>query len=312
MELYELKQNLVNKKTAGLYVFTGTETAIMDIYINKVAETAQCDIVRVDNVKDVYSRLRNTRIIDKPSCYVIRDDKDYLDKESVWEGLKSGIAQGKNIIILVYTKLHKTGRFYKHHSDILVTFDKLPSTVLAKYVMKEISLTKVSAEWLASICECDYNRILLECDKIKHLAQANNVTAEEALDLAVKHNLIYVAPTDVVFDFIAAVCKRQHQVSYELLQQLKELGESPLAMISLLYTNFRSLLLVTGSGDSKDLVARTGLTPWQIKLAKGYGKHYSLEELVRAIRVIRETEKGIKTGHIEAEMAVDYILVNIL
>lgn len=312
MELYELKQHLVNKDTKKLYVFTGDEVAIMDIYINKIAETSNCKLKRVNEVKDVYSKLNNVTFLDQPSCYVIRDDKAYMAQESVWRNMKQGKAQGNNVIILVYTNLDKRSKFYKQHEDILVSFDKLSSEMLANYIKKEIGLGGNEAIRLAEMCDCNYSRILLECDKLSHLANANVLTVDKAFELAVKHKLIYTAPTDVIFEFIESVCKRNVKQSYAVWESLKKQGESPLAVISLLYTNFRSLLLVVGSGDGADLVKRTGLTPWQIKLAKGYGKHYSLQELVRILRVIRETEKNIKIGQIESDMAVDYILVNTL
>ena len=89
-------------------------------------------------------------------------------------------------------------------------------------------------------------------------------------------------------------------------------NENPLGIISLLYTNFRSMLLVQSAGKGADITKRTGLTPWQVKLAKEKGVHYNIGELVRAIRIIRETEKGIKTGAIEQTMSLDYILANVL
>lgn len=60
------------------------------------------------------------------------------------------------------------------------------------------------------------------------------------------------------------------------------------------------------------ITERTGLTAWQVKLAKEKGNHYSIGELVNAMKIIRSSEKGIKTGMIEQEVAIDYILVNIL
>ncbi len=130
--------------------------------------------------------------------------------------------------------------------------------------------------------------------------------------MAIRENLIYTSPKDVIFELVDAVCKRQAIRSYTLLEELMAINENPLAAISLLYTNFRSMLLVQSAGAGADITKRTGLTKWQVKLAKEKGVNYNIGELVAYLRLIRETEKGIKTGAIEQAMSLDYILANVL
>jgi len=40
--------------------------------------------------------------------------------------------------------------------------------------------------------------------------------------------------------------------------------------------------------------------------------YYSIGELVRALRIIQKTEEGIKTGKIDEQISIDYVLNNIL
>jgi DNA polymerase III delta subunit len=195
---------------------------------------------------------------------------------------------------------------------MVTEFQKLSPEVLAKYIKREIGLDINKAVKFAELCDCNYSRILLECDKVKHLAQANNINIDQAYDIAIRENLIYTSPKDVIFELIDAICKRQPERSYNLLEELTAINENPLGAISLLYTNFRSMLLVQSAGAGADITKRTGLTGWQVKLAKEKGVNYSVGELVTAIRMIRETEKGIKTGMIEQVMALDYILANVM
>jgi DNA polymerase III delta subunit len=312
MQLHELKERLVKKTLQPIYIFTGEEIAIMDIYINKIAEIMNTQPKRVDSVASIFGRLQNQSFVNKPSCYVIRDDKDYMQQDKIWEQMNNGLLQGNNTIILVFTNLDKRSKFYKQHLDMLTEFEKLIPEVLAKYIKREIGLDINKAVKFAELCDCNYSRILLECDKVKHLAQANNINIDQAYDMAIRENLIYTSPKDVIFELVDAVCKRQAIRSYTLLEELMAINENPLGAISLLYTNFRSMLLVQSAGAGADITKRTGLTPWQVKLAKEKGVHYNISELVRAIRIIRETEKGIKTGAIEQDMSLDYILANVL
>lgn len=312
MQIHELKEQLVKKIVQPLYIFTGEEIAIMNIYIDKIAKLTGSKAKQVDSVGSIFGKLQNQSFMNKPSCYIIRDDKEYLAQEKIWDTLNSGAVQGDNVIILVYSNLDKRSKFYKHHVDMLTEFEKLIPEVLAKYIKKEIGLDVKKGVQFAELCDCNYSRILLECDKIKHLAAARKCDIEVAYAIAIKEKLIHVEPKDVIFELIDAVCKREIIRSYKLLEELMAINESPLGIISLLYTNFKSMLLVQSAGAGADMSKRTGLTPWQVKLAKEKGVHYSIDELVRAIRTIRETEKGIKTGAIEQNMSVEFILAAVL
>lgn len=312
MQLAELKQQLMNKTINPLYIFTGPEIAIMNVYIDKIATLANTDVKRVDSVVSISNKVQNRALTPKLSTYIVRNDKDYTTQENVWNKLVNGTLQHDNIIILVYDNLDKRSKFYKQHQQMIVEFEKLSSIVLAKYIEKEIGLGGEMAVQFAELCDNDYSRILLECDKLTQLSKVYNINIQEAYKRAIKEKLIYTSPKDVIFEFIDAVCKRQLYTSYKLLEELKGVDESPLVMLSLLYNNFRMMLLVQSSGDTNDICGRTGLTQWQVKVTKEKGQKYSIPELVRAIRVVRETERNIKIGQIDSEVAVDYVLVNVL
>lgn len=312
MQLHELKEQLVKKKLQPLYIFTGEEVAIMNIYIDKIAKIVGSPAKRMDSVGSIFGKLQNQSFINKPSCYVIRDDKDYLAQDKIWDSLNTGAVQGKNTIILIYTNLDKRSKFYKQHNEMFTEFEKLIPEVLAKYIKKEIGLEAKRGVKFAELCDCNYSRILLECDKLKHLSAARKCDIDTAYEIAIKEKLIYSSPKDVIFELIDAICKREVSRSYDLLRELMSINENPLGVISLLYTNFRSLLLVQSAGAGEGITNRTGLTPWQVKLAKEKGNHYSIGELVKGIRTIRETEKGIKTGAIEQNMAIEFILASVL
>lgn len=80
-----------------------------------------------------------------------------------------------------------------------------------------------------------------------------------------------------------------------------------------MYSGFKQILMVQGLGRNQtEPVKRTGLTAWQVKMAKDKQGHYSISELVDALNVIRDVEKGIKTGTIDSDVAVEYVIVNIM
>lgn len=311
MQLIDLKEQLTKKVTNPLYVFTGPEIAIMDIYVNKIAQVSGAKIKRVESVSAIFGKLQNNHFINSTTVYIIRNDKEYTNTQNAWENLNDKVTKGNNIVILIYDNIDKRSKFYKHYSNTIVEFNKLSSEVLAKYIKKEIGLPESYGVDLSDICDNDYSRILLECDKLTHLKNALKTDIIGAYNTAMNQKLIYVSPKDAIFTFVDVVCRRQISKVYSLYQELLAINESPLAVISVLYNNIRQMLLVQSAGGG-DIVSRTGLTAWQVKMAKEKGNKYTIPELVKALRLIRETERGIKVGLIDQAIAVEYILVNIL
>lgn len=311
MNLQTLKEQISKKQLDSFYVFTGEETSILNIYIDKMAQIKKAKIIRAESMANIFSKLQNKSFVNVPNCYVIRDDKEYQTQEKIWPRLFSGSEQGDHLIIFVYSSIDKRSKFYKAHVNYIVEFEKLSTDILAKYAKKEIGLDEARGKQLVELCDRDYGRLMLECNKLFVLANVMQLPIDQAFRIALQDKLIYLPPGDVIFDLIDAVLRHEHGRAFLLWQQLLMLSENPLAVISLLYNNFRSVLLVQSAGSRENLTQKTGLTPWQIKLASDKVGNYSVSELINTIRLLRETEKGIKTGAIEQDMAVDYLLVNI-
>lgn len=66
------------------------------------------------------------------------------------------------------------------------------------------------------------------------------------------------------------------------------------------------------SCKSNDICKTTGLQYYQVKYNQDKKGYYSIGELVNAIKIIQKTEEGIKTGKIDEQNSIDYVLVNVL
>lgn len=306
----EVKAQIKSKNLKSFYIFTGTEGKVIDIYIDKIAKCRNLGVERVESISNIYYRFLNKSLVDAKYCYVLRDDKELLTQEKLWVSISNGI-QGDNIIILVLTTVDKRGKFYKKFKDLIVEFDKLSDTLLTKYIKKEINLNDISCKKLIDICESDYNRILLEIDKIRQYQEVTQTDANQCLRILIDENAIYQPPKDAIFDFVDAVLKNKTALAYELLDNCRRVGESNIVILSVLYNNIKQVLQVQ-SCQSSDIAKTTGLTSWQIRCAKEKCGYYSIGDLVYFLKLIRKIEVGIKTGDIEESISVDYALVNIL
>ena len=313
MKIVDVKNQIKSKSPKSFYIFTGDEIEVINIYINKIAECRNLEVVRVDSLSNIYSKFLSKSFVTKNYCYVLRDDKELLTQEKVWDAISVKGVQGNNIIILVLSNVDKRSKFYKRFQDSIVEFEHLSDTVLIKYIKKEIPLNDRNCKRLIDICESDYSRILLEVDKIKQYAKgfSGNYGFDNFFQMLVDNGTIYQPPKDAIFDFVDSVLKGKSVKSFELLKNCYGVGESPIVLLSVLYNNVKQVLQVQ-SCTSKDIAKTTGLSTWQVKCAKEKCGYYSIGDLVYFLKLIRRVEKGIKTGEIEEGIAVDYVLVNML
>lgn len=310
--IVQLKTELSEGKTNKFYVFTGEEVEVRKMYINRISASAKTKLIYADSVSSVFGNLQAKSMFSVPTCYVIIDDTEYSKQEKIWHQLITESVQGNNIVILVYNKLDKRGKFYKAHEDKITSFDPVAESILTKRINKETGMDLRFCKNLVVWCGNNYSRILLELDKIDAYAHATDISRNEAFLALVRAKLINKEQVDVVFDFVNCVCKREKTNAYTLLQEIINPAQNALYVVKLLYNNFKNMLLVVATHGEDDLEEKTGLTNWQIRKTKEMCGAYGVDEMVRNMRLLQSVEEGIKTGKIEAPIAIDYLLINIL
>lgn len=315
MKLPDLQKQIVSKNIDRVLLLFGEEVAIMDIYLDKIYKATGGDVFRFDSVKEAYSKLVQRRITTSGSrVFIVRDDKDFFKADKEWAKVFTAAENSNDHVILIYSTMDRRSKFYKQNQERLCEFEKLSSSMLASYIDKLLpGMTTQEKEMFAEICECSYSRILLEANKVQHYAKVSYQDNGPAFKELLKQGVIYQPIGDITFLFTDAILTRNKRDTAKYLLQAKAIGESEILTLSVLYNGFKQILMVQGLGkDQSEPCKRTGLTPWQVKMAKEKQGHYSIAELVNALKVIRSVEKGIKTGAIDADVAVEYVIVNIM
>lgn len=313
MEVGAVKKQIKEKALDKFYIFTGPEIEAQRIYVHKMAEVAGMEIQRIDSVGYVYNRQRS--LFSKPKCYVCRDDKEFMKTEKAWGTVVEAL--GDNMLILLVTEMDKRTKFYKHFSDAIVSFDFMKRETLKKYILKQINLSEYWLDTLIDVCESDYSRILLEIDKVKQFTAAEMpwgfdpaTKCDSALSQLLNQGAIHIPPQDAIFDFVDAVLMNKPQKAFELLEECKKIGEPSLRLVTVLYTNTKKVLQVQAC-ESKDVTKATGLSAWDVKCAQNKLHAWSNGDLVYMMRLFRDVEKRIKTGGIDEDDVIDYVMVNI-
>ena len=306
MEIADVKQHIKTGEFLPYYIFYGEEYQVMKLYLKMMATKVNSELTYVDSLMDLMTGTRTKSLVPVRHLYVIMDDKEFQTTEKMWEkftGLKD------DIVVFYYTNTDKRLKFWKHFKDVAVEFSKLNDTVLMKYIEKEIGKQNESMmKELIDACEHDYGRILLELDKVQQYAEATGTIENGILENFLADGTIYKPDSDAIFDFTAAVLARNPVKAYNLLQQSKNIGEASLTLISVLYSNIKTLLQVQSAKYYKKL----GLNGFVLKNTLPYRNNYSNGELVSAMKLLRRCEKGIKTGDIPDNIAVDYFLVQVM
>lgn len=314
MNVSDVKNHIKTKQFDCFYIFTGEDWKVQQIYIQQIAKVSGLKCRYVNAISDVWGKIVNKSIFDDTSIFVVRDDIDILNNEKLQLQLNMSVLND-NIIILLLTNADKRTKFYKKYQDIIVTFEHLKPEILKKYIQKEIRLSDKNTNILMEICENDYGRCLLEIDKIKRYAYSiainkSDINHDYYFRILLDNGDIYIPPRDMIFDFIDNILNADVNNAFELYNECIECGESRMVMLSVLYTNAKQVLQVQ-SCNSKDIEKATGLTKWQIKNAKKHLNIFSNRELINIMSMCQKCEKGIKTGEIDEEYSMLYILTNI-
>ena len=313
MNIMELKKSLSENNLNNLYIFYGEEYAIIDAYIKMVCNHVNGNVLKSDNVSQIYKSLNTKSLLstNEKTVYVIREDSEFSTNEKLWniyDKLKS-----KNIIlILKYSNIDSRGKFSKHFEQYITKFDKLSEEILMKYVKKDLDLNDNYCKYLVQICSYNYGKILLEINKLKNLSKYYKLSDNDCFKLAVNGNLFYQEPENVINELVEAIMFKNISQIYKLYEEFKEHNDNDLLLLSYLHNAVKALLQIKTVGENSKLSETTGLQNFQIKNSLRYIKHYTCEQLVEFLRYIKYCDNSYKNGDIPSDMVIDYLLVNIL
>ena len=201
MTLAELKAQIMSKTMNPIYIFTGTEIAVRDIYLKQIAKVGNYEIKWVDDVSDIIQVGRKKSMLQKKTLFVLSECNELVKNEKASAVLQ--MSMGKNMLVCMFTSLDKRVKLYKQYKDIIVEFEPLESEILKKYIQKEIGLSDKNCIRLMEICENDYGRCLLEIDKIKRFHIVTERLYDQSFISLLQDGTIYQPSKDAIFDFVA-------------------------------------------------------------------------------------------------------------
>lgn len=310
MLISDLKNKIVSGNIDNFYIFTGVEEGIMDIYIQQIVKKLNLTVKWVDSIQEIIKLLNLKSLVKVKYLYLVRQDKAIKAEETAWNFLKNDIKG--NYIILVDPNLDKKTKFYKFFEDIIIKFEKLSEDMLVQYGKKKCKT--LNSENLKKLCEwCGYSylRLMNELDKINSLSLYLNIDANKSFDMLVQDNCIFKEKEFDILQYSQYILTRNIDACYREFAYAKS-QNCELGLIGLLRASFRNLILLKNDGGGKGVCERTGLTNWQIKCAIDIDEYYNIDECDSILLFLQELEVKIKTGAIDINLALKYLLAEIL
>lgn len=293
----KLKKELDEGKKREFYVFVGEEKELIRRYIKRVDEKA----VTLDTLEQLMTRITNTGLFAEKSTFVLKDNEEIqkVDIEKIVKRLRG------NKLILVYSEIDRRKKFFKDVADYIVEFNKFTDNQLIAYIQKQLPISSELAYIIAKVCDNDIGRIEIEIHKLQHVGK--DITIELLEDLL-------TAPAeDRIFEMIDSVASKNKQRAFDIYNDLVQLGESPIKIISLLYTKFKQLFLVQNyySLPEHEIVNKTGLKYGQVMFTKKLVGAFSTGRLLSILKDIQKTEVAVKTGKEDINLATEMLILRI-
>ena len=318
MELVDLMKSISCNSIPHFLILYGEEQKIIDIYLKNIVKSVDGKRVVVDNVSQAIKDNGKKSLDKSIKVYVVTEDTAFLTKDESWENVRKSMH--KNYVILRYHALDKRSAFVKKNQQNIVEFSHLSDDVLQQYIYKDLpDLCEKNASKLISYCNNDYGRILLEIDKIwqtqsSRLSNFNiNLDSNDCFEELDKQGLFHKEIGDITFELTDAVLGGYTELAIKKLDEAKRKGEPAMMIASILYNGFRNLLAYQGLGsDKQGAVERTGLSKGDIwRCSKNVGG-YSIEEVKRNMLICQNIESGIKTGTVDEDIALEYLVLSCL
>lgn len=293
----------------------GQEQTVLDMYIKQIVSTTQSQAVYVDTVASVIKQCGKKSLNKSVKCYIVSEDLSYLKAETVWDKIKKDFKKSKDYLILRYHTLDKRDKFSHNNKENLTEFAHLSVEVLQQYIYKDLpDLSEKNALSLIDYCNYDYGRILMEIDKVKqYMSVRTDLTVDSCFNQLDKQGLFHKEIGDITFELTNAVLGGYPEKAIQKLDEAERKGEPAMMISSILYNGFRNLLAYQGLGKNKQgAMERTGLTKGELYgCSKNIGG-YSLSEVKRNMLFCQQVESGIKTGLIDEDIALDYLVLHCL
>ena len=193
-------------------------------------------------------------------------------------------------------------------------FKLLDKQKLKDWIEKEFSVYQIKIDQKAIQILIDFvgNNLWQMSNEIKKLVnyKAGKQVLVGDINLLVKPKI----EADI-FKTIEAIATKDKKIALNLLHQHLEKGDDPLYLLSMINFQFRNLLIIKDLVEKgfpfSSLVKESKLHPFVVKKTYAQAQRFTMKELKKLYQKIFQMDLKIKTGQINAQMALDLFIAEI-
>ena len=194
-------------------------------------------------------------------------------------------------------------------------FDALDAKALPGWIKKRArkyggEIEPQAAHQLAAVVESDLRLLDQEIAKL-----ATYTNAERPITKDDVNRMVPYAQAAIIFDMVDALGQRNGPTASQTLHSLLEAGEHPLGLLGMIVRQFRLLIQVkelkANTATPRSVSKSLGLHPFPARKLYNQATHFTAEQLETVYRHLLDTDVAIKSGKIEAEVALDLLVAGI-
>lgn len=214
----------------------------------------------------------------------------------------------KNPVVRAVSKLEKSGKVLNFRAPS-ARGDEIEKWVIGNAQKLGARLERGVAADLARFIGPDLRLIHSELVKLAAYADDRAITRADV------RLLVPYAQDANIFAMVDALGNRQTSQAFRLLAQLRNEGAHPLYLLTMIVRQFRILIQIKDLSSRKmaqDTIAKElRMKPWMVRKLLSQTHRYSQEQLLTIYDRLLDVDVAIKTGQMEANLALDLLVVEL-
>lgn len=194
----------------------------------------------------------------------------------------------------------------------LVDCNKLDEKTVYLFVKSELQKQQkqIEQDALTTLCEfCLFHltSINAEVQKLVAYIGTNTTIVKQDVLKMVTKSLDYQ-----VFDLTDALAKRDAKRVYALLQDMSAKRENEKMLLPLISNHFRRLFHARLNADNKQVAELLGVKEYAVVMARKQVKLFTAKQLKQIVDLCLQLDFEVKTGVMQTQNAVQFLILNIL
>lgn len=231
-------------------------------------------------------------------------------KEKFLKDFEKFLGDNNNIIFYQEGKVLKGDPLFKSlkKEGKIEEFDFLKDSECKKWIKDNFKELKISDEALDQLITSVGNDLWRMSNEIEKLLNFK----KERIELMDVEVMVESRTEAGIFKTIDAIARGDKKGALKLIHDHLKKGDSPFYLLSMINYQFRNIINVKDMLERKknygSIIKETGLHPYVAKKTLAFAKKISMDDLKKIYRRIFQADLSIKTGKIEAEAALDFLI----